>query len=77
MKIELHTHIGVIIENPIITINSTIDYPLSMKFKPIILIECENIKILHDCEMVDYVNGTWTDSDVLTAVDDYLKKIEV
>lgn len=77
MKIELPTHKGLIIEDYSIEIVETVDYSISEQFKPIILIKAKNIKIIHECEAVDYVNGNWTDKDVITAVENYLKTLEV
>ena len=77
MKIKLPTHEGLIIDNFTYKVIKTVDYPIAKQFKPVILITADNIKIMHDCETVDYVNETWTDEDVVASVGVYLKTLEV
>ncbi len=71
MKFELETHPGLIIENPQIEILGTFDNLKNETFRPSVLLIGENYQIHHDLPEFPYINGTWTDEDVLNHVEMY------
>jgi hypothetical protein len=77
MKIELPLYQGLIIDNFTYEVSRTIDFSKDQKFMPVILITAKNINIMHECDMFDYINNTWTDKDVENAIESYLKKLQV
>jgi hypothetical protein len=78
MKYELESHPGLIIENPQILLESTIDFPNLSKFSPAIVFVVEpNIRVYHQLPQFDYVDGTWEDEDVWDSISDYLEEIRI
>lgn len=82
MKIEItETHKGVIIENPTYEIlPETVDNHIKETFSPAIIVGSEksnNIAIYHRLPPQPYVNGTWGDEDVVNAVENHLKTLEI
>ena len=77
MRFELTTHPGVILVDPMITVVETMDRPLEETFTPSLLIEQgDTIRIFHVLPPQPYKYGTWTDSTVAKAVQDYLASID-
>jgi hypothetical protein len=78
MKFELDTHPGLIIENPEVVIDFTVDFANEQKFQPHIIFVVEpNIRIAHTLPKFDYVNGGWFDEDVDDAISSYLDSINI
>ena len=78
MKIELDSHKGVIMINPIVELISTLDNPIKETFTPsLVFIDGDRIRIGHDLPPQPYVKGTWTDEDVQNAINKYLQSIDL
>ncbi len=79
MKIEVTTH-NEILTDPIIELERTIDNPKTKTFQPvIILIDKDNPTRRFGQFLPEqpYINDTWTDKDVLNAIENYIKEITV
>lgn len=69
---SVETHPGVTISNPDIELIQTIDTPNAETFTPCVVIHSgANVAIYHELTPQPYVNGTWEDSDVTTAITQY------
>ena len=77
MKFELESHIGVTLVDPEIKLRGTFDDPTNETFTPSILFVSPNINIAHTLPAQPYVDGTWTDEDVQTSIDNYLNEIQI
>ena len=75
MKFTIPTHINRTFTDPNITVVETVDNPIAETFTPRVIIEDETGQYSHTLPPQDYINGTWTDSDVSTAIDNYFKSI--
>lgn len=77
MKIRLETHDNIILIDPTITVHHTIDDPINETFTTTLRIVHANYDVLHNMPAYPYVNGTWQDSDVQNAINDYLPTITI
>jgi len=78
MRIELKSHKGVIMIDPTVELQTTLDNPINETFTPsVVFIDGDRIRIAHDLSAQPYVNGTWTDEDVQSAIDKYLDSIDL
>lgn len=72
---EVDTHPGVTIVNPEIEVIQTIDKPQDKVFIPHVIIHAPNINIYHILPPQPYVNGTWEDENVISAVTIYFTNL--
>ena len=77
MKYTVNTHEGVVIDNPQIEVIGTFDDPIKETFTPSIIFVFGESRIFHELPPQPYVNGTWDDSNVELAIENYLKTIEI
>lgn len=78
MLIEVTTH-NEILKDPIVEIGEpTLDNALRQTFVPLIILVDKNDTRRRFAQYLPeqpYVNGTWTDEDVKSAIENYLKEI--
>lgn len=58
-------------------IHSTLDNPNDQTFTPSIVFISGTTRIFNTLPSQPYVNGTWTDEDVNTAINEHIKSIEI
>jgi hypothetical protein len=75
MKFTLETHQALTIVDPEIVLIKTIDYPITETFVPCVIVKWQGNDIYHELPPQPYVNGTWTDARVVTAIETHFKSI--
>lgn len=76
-NIELPTYEGLIIETPTITLIEGRDIAHAEQFYCVIFIKNRIFARDYITPLFEYVNETWTDEDVVNAIENHLKTLKV
>lgn len=75
MTFTIETHQDRTFTDPLIEVVETIDRPQDEVFIPRVIITDDSGEYSYMLPPQDYVNGTWTDADVETAITNYFNSI--
>lgn len=75
MTFTIETHSDRTFTDPSITVVETVDNPIAETFTPRVIIADSTGEYSHTLPPQPYVNGTWDDTDVETAVTNYFNSL--